>query len=68
MPEPWGLLEAHPQTIRVVRQATHTESSHAGELALLLAETRRVAEGWRKAGSPIGLQYVEPLPEEGVSL
>jgi hypothetical protein len=55
IPDPWGLLEVRGTIVRVVKPAVACETDMQFELAIILAETRRVASGWRKLHADIGL-------------
>jgi hypothetical protein len=74
----WGLLEVHPKSIRKVKDSMHqadkaplSESNRVRqEMIILLAEMRRIADGWRKnpndknyhAGQ-VGVQYAAELEQ-----
>jgi hypothetical protein len=50
-----GLLWCYENRIKVVRHATPSEGNRAAELQILIAEMRRIAEGFRKPGAAHGL-------------
>jgi hypothetical protein len=49
--------------VRVVKPAALAETDMMNELAIILAETRRVASGWRKHGATVGLFHASEPPE-----
>jgi len=55
VPDPWGLLEVRGSIVRIIKPATVCETDMLHELAIILAETRRVASGWRKKYENHGL-------------
>jgi hypothetical protein len=68
IPEGWGLLEVHPRCddtiVRVVVVAPKPEPSpvsrQSNEMRLLVAELRRISEGWRTPGDKLGLFVCQP--------
>lgn len=61
--EPFGLLYAHRTIVRKVKEAEPRPTFLQEELALVLAELRRIAEGWRKQGDSVGICHAVPHSE-----
>lgn len=55
LPADWGLAEVRERIVKVIVKPTRRAADHTAECALMAAELRRVAEGWRKPTDNCGL-------------